>query len=367
LKVAALTFEEFLDARTEWNCALQRSLDNHIFLTWEWLSCWWKHYGNKRNFILVTINDGEKFLAVAPLMNTEYNLFGIKLRKIEFIGTQASDYHSFLLTEKKPEYARTMIKYVTRIAPDWDCLEFEEVPADSETAYVLRTISKESFRLEEGIRTLCPYIILPSNFEAYFKGLGSNWRRNMRRWEKKLKKDYKVDFHIHNDLDTLDEAMKTFFSLHQKRWQSQGQCGAFADPKFRNFHLDVAKSFAQKRWLSLCFLTLNGEPVSAVYAFKYANKMFNYLTGFDPHYSEYRVGHLIFLNFIKSSIENGLREFDFMRGGESYKSHWNALTRKNLEVRAARKRIVPTIYDWIMKNDKFSPLACAIRKFVIKN
>jgi len=373
LKVAALTFEEFLDARTEWNCALQQSLDNHIFLTWEWLSCWWKHYGNKRNFILITIKDDKKILAAAPLMNSEYNLYGIKLRKIEFIGTPESDYHSFLLTAKKPEYTRTMINYVTCIAPDWDCFEFEEVPIDSETARVLRTVSKEPFKFEEEINTLCPYIILPSKFEDYFEGLGSNWRRNMRRWGKKLTKDYKVDFNIHNDLDTLDGAMKTFFNLHQKRWQSQGHRGAFADPKFRNFHLDVAKSFAEKEWLSLCFLTLNGEPVSAVYAFKYANKMFNYLTGFDPNHSEYRVGHLIFLNFIKNSIENGLREFDFMRGGESYKSNWNALVRKNLKVRAIRRRIIPVIYDWVTKNDRFSPLvykspralalARAIKKF----
>jgi CelD/BcsL family acetyltransferase involved in cellulose biosynthesis len=362
LKVAAPTFEEFLDARTKWNFALQRSLDNHIFLTWEWLSCWWKHYGNKRNFILVTINDGEKILAAAPLMNTEYNLFGMKLRKIEFIGTPASDYHSFLLTVKKPEYTRTMIKYVNRIAPDWDCFEFEEVPTDSETADVLRTISKEPFKLKEDIGTLCPYIILPSKFEDYFKGLGSNWRRNMRRWVKKLKQDFKVEFKICNSVETIDDALRTFFDLHQKRWRSKRQPGEFADKTFCDFHHDVARSFAEKGWLTLCFLTLDDEPVSAVYAFKYAQKMFNYLTGFDPQYSIYRVGHLIFLYLIQHSMNNGTKEFDFMRGDESYKRQWNPVVRKNLELRAIRKRFVPIVYNWIMhararaimKNDRFS-------------
>lgn len=364
MKVATLTFQEFLDARTEWNDALQRSLDNNIFLTWEWLSCWWKHYGNKRDFILITINDGEKILAAAPLMSTEYNLLGMKLRKIEFIGTPASDYHSFLLTVKKPEYARTMIKYVTRIAPDWDCFEFEEVPTDSETAGVLRTISKEPFTLEEEIGTLCPYVILPSNFEDYLKGLGSNWRRNMRRWGKKLKQDFKAEFKICNNVETIDDALRTFFDLHQKRWQSRRQAGAFADKTFRDFHHDVAKSFVEKGWLTLCFLTLNDKPVSAVYAFKYAEKMFNYLTGFDPQYSKYRVGHLIFLYLIEHSMNNGIKEFDFMRGDESYKRLWNPIIRKNLELRAIRKTFVPIVYNWIMhararainKNDGFSSL-----------
>jgi CelD/BcsL family acetyltransferase involved in cellulose biosynthesis len=366
--VTALTFDEFLDSRTEWNSALQQSLDNHIFLTWEWLSCWWKHYGKRRDFILVMIKDGDRILAAAPLMNTEYNLFGIKLKKIEFIGTPASDYQSFLLTAKKPEYARTMINYSTSITPDWDCLEFEEVATDSETASILSTISEKPFKLEEDVSALCPYITLSSNFEDYFKQLGSNWRRNMRRWEKKMKQDFKVEFELCDNVDTVDDAMMTFFNLHQKRWQSKAQQGAFADKTFCDFHRDVAKCFAEKGWLKLCFLTLNDEPVSTVYAFKYAQKMFNYLSGFDPKYSEYRVGHLVFLHLIEHSIQNGIKEFDFMRGGESYKNLWNTVIRKNLKLTAIRKSLVPIVYNWIMHARaralmKDDSLSSALRKF----
>ncbi len=297
-------------------------------------------------------------------MHTEYNLFGLKLRKIEFIGAPASDYHSFLLTVKKPEYARMMINHVTHNAPSWDCFEFEEVPLDSETACVLRTVSKEPFKLEEEVNTLCPYIILPGTFEEYFKGLGSNWRRNMRRWGKKLNKDFKVEFKIYDRAETIEEALKVFFDLHQKRWLSKGQRGAFADKTFCDFHYDVARSFAEKGWLNLCFLTLNDEPVSTVYAFKYAQKMFNYLSGFDPQYSEYRVGHLVFLYLIEHSMNNGIKEFDFMRGGESYKRLWNTVIRKNLELRAIKKTFVPIVYNWIvhartralMKDDGLSSL-----------
>ncbi|MFX1300843.1 MAG: GNAT family N-acetyltransferase [Promethearchaeota archaeon] len=366
--MTTLTFEEFLDSRTEWNSALRQSLDNHIFLTWEWLSCWWKHYGSRRDFILVTIKKDEKILAAAPLMNTEYKLFGMNLRKIEFIGAPASDYHSLLLTAKKPEYTRTMINYTNRITPDWDCFEFEEVPTDSETAAVLRNISEEPFKLKEETSALCPYITLPSKFEDYFKQLGSNWRRNMRRWEKKLKQDFEVEFKICDSVEKIEEALGTFFDLHQKRWRSKGKSGAFADEEFCDFHLDVARTFAETGWLNLCFLTLNGEPASAIYAFKYGQKMFNYLCGFDPRYSEYRVGHLVFLYLIQHSVNSGMKEFDFMRGGESYKNLWNTMMRENLKLSAMRRAFIPIVYSWIMhararailKDDRFSSL---LRKF----
>ncbi len=90
--------------------------------------------------------------------------------------------------------------------------------------------------------------------------------------------------------------------------------------------------------------------------------MFNYLTGFDPKYSEYRVGHLLFLYSIKDSIENGLREFDFMRGDESYKQQWNTLIRNNLEVRAVKRRLVPIVYDFITKKEVLTPLVNSLGK-----
>ncbi len=150
--------------------------------------------------------------------------------------------------------------------------------------------------------------------------------------------------------------MKTVFDLHQKRWQARKQPGAFSDQRFRDFHLDVARPFAERGWLTLNFLTLNDEPVAAGYAFKYAQKLFCYLSGFDPQYSEYEVGNLRHICLIKYCIENGLKEYDFLRGGESYKSLWNTSTRSNLQVRTIKRKIIPLVYDWITKNEKLSPL-----------
>lgn len=362
LKVSTLTFEEFLNSRLEWDAALQKSRDNHIFLTWEWLSNWWKYYGDKRKFLMVTVNDGRKILAAAPLMSSRYKFYGLELRKIEFIATPVSDYHSFLLTEKKTEYVKTMLEYAAHIEPGWDCIELREIPDDSETARILRNISKKPFKFEKRIQNLCPYVFLSSNFEDYLQRLSSSFRYNLRRYERKLRKDCKVEFRICNDRDSVDNAMKTFFNLHQKRWQSQKQSGLFADRTFHDFHLDVARVFAKRGWLALNFLILNDEPIAVIYGFKYAQKLFAYLSGFDPRYLKYSIGHLHQMYIIKYCIENGLRECDLMRGDEPYKMKWNTSIRKNLEVRAIKKRVIPIAYNWITKNKIFSSLTCKLGK-----
>ena len=311
---------------------------------------------------MVTVKDGTKILAAAPLMSSRYKLYGLELRKIEFIATPASDYHSFLLTEKKPEYVEMMLEYVAHAATGWGCIELREIPDDSETARILRNTSKEQFKFTERIQNMCPYVFLPSNFEDYLQKLSSSFRYNLRRYEKKLKKDYKLDLRICNDIDIINNDMKAFFDLHQKRRQSKKQSGLFTDQRFRDFHLDVARAFAKRGWLALNFLVLNDEPVAVIYGFKYAQKLFCYLSGFDPQYSKYSVGHLHLMYLIKYCIENGLRECDLMRGDEPYKMKWNISIRKTLEATATKRKIIPIAYNWITKNKIFSPLTHRLGK-----
>jgi CelD/BcsL family acetyltransferase involved in cellulose biosynthesis len=343
-----------LNARTEWDAALQRSKDNHVFLSWEWLSSWWKHYGQKREFFLVTVIDGDKILAAAPLMISRYNLYGIKLKKIEFIATPASDYHTFLLTDKKTDHVRMMLNYVEQNAMEWDCIELQEIPEDSETARILRIISKEPLNFEEKILTRCPHVFLPNKFEDFIKELSSSFRYNLHRYEKKLRKEFKVDFRICNDIEAVNIFMKIFFDLHQKRWQSQRLPGAFADKRFRDFHLDAARAFIKRGWLVLDFLVLNDEPRAAGYSFKCGYRLFQYLCGFDPQYSKYSIGNLRQMHILKYCIENSLKECDFMRGDEPYKVKWNTSIKRNLEFRAIKRGFVPIVYNWIRKNERLT-------------
>jgi CelD/BcsL family acetyltransferase involved in cellulose biosynthesis len=363
VKIGELSFEDFLDSKDLWEDALRRSLDNHIFQTWEWLSTWWRHYGDKRRSFLIVVTEGKKILAAAPLMYTTYNLLGLRIRKMECLADPAADYHTFLLTKERPECVRLIMNYAEREAADWDFIELSEIPQNSETARLLAFLGPK-FNFKWRVQNRCPYVTLPIKFEDYFQRLGFNLRRNLRKYERRAQKDYKVDFRICSDKEEIKRDMETFFVLHQKRWQSKGQTGAFSDRKFRDFHLDIAACFAERGWLALNFVTLNEAPATAGYAFVYGRKLYSYLSGFDPQFSKYRIGSLRLMYLIRHCIINGLTEYDFMRGDEPYKEQWNTSIRNNFEFWVTRRRIVPALYDIITKNDRISTLARMLGKRV---
>lgn len=355
------SFDQIGEFGVRWNDLLKNSRDNNIFMTWEWLTTWWKYYRTNRELVLLIVEDNRKIIAAAPLMVSTYRLFGFRLGIMEFIGTPAADYHAFMLAERSLSCARAFLSYIKEHLVTWDCMALKEIPGDTETASVLRASSKAPLKLKERPLDLCPSILLPSTFEEYFRYLGRAKRKKLGQWERRLKREYKMEIKMYDDIGSVEAAMKAFFDLHQRRWQAKGSAGLFVDEAFRAFHLDVAERFAEREWLRLYFLTVDDEPVSAWYAFSYGDKLYSYLSGFDPRFSDYGVGNLIIGHLVKTCIEKGFKEFDFMRGGHPYKSQWNTTIRRNIELSATRWKPVPKAYEWLVRSNILPSLSGRLR------
>lgn len=345
---------EFQTLRDRWNDYLNVSLDNNVFSTWEWLSIWWKHFGKGKQLIILFIEDENEISAIAPFVRSKHRFLGIgNLKKISFAGSPDSDYNGFILKEKKIIFSELVFDYLNKHV-DWDYLELTDIPKNSATMDLLCMVPlKEMYKhLEIGQGDVCPYVSLPNSMDAFLKDLGHNARKNLRRCSRKLEEEYCVELKKYDEIGSVKEAMEIFFRLHQMRWKSKGELGAFNKPVFRDFHIDVAKCFAEKGWLKLNFLTVNDEPITAQYGFEYNQKVYSYLSGWNPDYSQYMIGSLATMYDIQRSIQKGLKEYDLMRGSEAYKGLWTTKARKNLEIRFVKKGLSPRIYNLLAKSSK---------------
>jgi CelD/BcsL family acetyltransferase involved in cellulose biosynthesis len=349
-KVHEYSPEEFLEMKDTWNNAVQRCLDNHVFLTWEWLSTWWKHFGGNRKFLLLTLSDSGRVLASAPLMSTVYSLFGARVRKIEFLGTPASDYQTFLLTERKTENVELLLGYAQRRVPDWHFVELTDVPERCETSQILGSMRLAPLGFEHEVMEACPYVSLPEDFDDFQRTLSPHFLNEIRRRERRLGEEFGVEFEVVERSEHAEDAVRSLAILHQKRSVVKGHMGIFSDERVMGFHLDIARSFAKNGWLLVAFLKVNGRRVSGQYNFIYANKLYCYLSGFDPVYAKYGLGSIIDFRLIEHCINAGIKEYDFARGQEPYKNRWNPRLRDNLRFTKIRKGLFPRLMKWAAKN-----------------
>lgn len=351
-------FDEQNDFETWWNQLLTNSLDNHPFLTYEWLTLWWKHFGKGKELKLFTIENEREVSLVVPVMYSTCKVLGSRRTKVEFAASGDSDYQSFIVTnfQEAARGVNQVIESIMQDSNDADCVVFSEVPEDSLTTKLLEGFKGEGFGASCSTTNSCPYVTLPNNYEIYSQTLGSNMRRNLKVWEKQALKDYRVEFVKYDEMGTVEEGMKIFFDLHQKRQVEKGNYGVFSDDDKKSFHEDVANAFAKKGWLDLFFLTFNDKPVSAIYSYEYNGKLYAYLCGFDPEYAKYRPGHLAFKNLIKYGIDKKLKEVDFLRGDEEYKSRWRAKVRNNSEFRIQKRGLKSRFFNWTTNSRSLSYL-----------
>jgi CelD/BcsL family acetyltransferase involved in cellulose biosynthesis len=332
------SFEDLEELEPIWNDLLHKSKDNDIFSTWEWISCWWKHLGKRRALKVLIAEESGSIVAIAPLMLSKYGFmkFGT-LRKIEFIGSPQSDYNNLLCLGNGDQCIEVFLKHLNE-QPDWDCLDLANVREGTLSSRLLRESDAAlSQKLESSVLTECRYIELPSSLEEFTKSLRRNMRYNLRKYMRRFSEEYRVALKTHADFGSIREAMDLLFDLHHRRWILKGESGVFADPQVRDFHLDLADKLSENGWLAVSFLMANEEPVATEYSFDYLGKRYGYQSGFDPRFGRYSVQTLLRMRSIEMCIAKGMKEYDFLRGGQRYKLHWPTKIRRNFTIQLVRK------------------------------
>jgi CelD/BcsL family acetyltransferase involved in cellulose biosynthesis len=115
--------------------------------------------------------------------------------------------------------------------------------------------------------------------------------------------------------------------LHGKRWRARGQPGVLALPSRRKFHRLVGEKFLENDWLRLWTLRCNGRPACVLLSYFWGGKYWFFIGGFEPDLMRWSVGTCLFARVFQSAIEEGAREFDFLRGAEEYKYRFGAVNR----------------------------------------
>jgi CelD/BcsL family acetyltransferase involved in cellulose biosynthesis len=335
--------DQFLELGTEWTEVLKSSRDDNVFYTWEWLSTWWENF-HKGELLILLARSKERIFGIAPLMCVKQRLMHtFNLKTLQFIGTGISDYSNFIVRkEEEAQCLATMIEYLNKCSERWDFLNLSEIP--SEYINVIRKAF--SHELRSRISSTCKYILIPQSMKLIENNLAGTVRRSLRRTLRRLEEEHRVEFNIISDLDSAKDGLKTFTELHQKQWNSKKSTEEHTLPN-KGFLNDIVNIFATKGWLNLSFLSADSIAISSCLGFEYGNKLYGYITSFDPEYGRFGPGQLHIKFLIEYCIRNGLRELDLLRGREPYKTKWNPHVRKNVELRGFKRRFFHTVYEWI--------------------
>jgi CelD/BcsL family acetyltransferase involved in cellulose biosynthesis len=322
---------EFLELEGKWNQLLMENERPVPFLTWEWISTWWKHFASgSRLFILVAKTKDGEVAGIAPLRITTRNAFGVvPVRFVEFLGYQGSvvcaDHLDFLTSRRNREgvYVALLDALLSRRG-EWDCLKFGDLAQDSLLPGLLPGLASDNaLTFQPGPAERCPYLTLPAEWELLLNSMKAKRRSFIKTRRQRMEKEHLVHFDCNSAPDHVEEQLCILERLHKLARQRKGGEGNFAVSKYRDFHHELAQRMAVAGQLYLARLDCNGSPTASVYGFFLKGRLFYYQTGFDPAWASQGAGSVLLGRVIEDVITRlHAKEFDFLRGDESYKYSW---------------------------------------------
>jgi hypothetical protein len=184
----------------------------------------------------------------------------------------------------------------------------------------------------------CPYLALPTTFEALLQGLSSNFRDNLKYLLRKTN-SLNIEFRIvSNSLkeDTLQDACDQLFRLHTARFSHQERNSKFSQPHMRRFIESIC--LAAREYPGLVQFTeaiYQGQVIGSLLGYLDREVFFFLQHGFDPAYAKYSPGSLLILKTMENLISRGVDNFDFLRGMDAYKTRWTQTASENFTIAVA--------------------------------
>lgn len=317
--------------KEDWNQLLQNSASQVPFLTFEYQQTWWETRGGgewpeSSELVLIAAFRGDQLVGVAPLFHTE-NILGKKA--LMLIGSiEVSDFLDFIIQpEDLSEFTTGLIDFLlnTSDTPQWNLLDLYNLLGDSPTLSALESEAERRGWTHKKVHLQpSPYIPLPGDYQAYLSAIDKKQRHEIKRKLRNVEQSMaEPDLYFVQKEDDLEVETQAFIDMMAE------------DPNKREFlteamqqHLhNTAQTALNHGWLKLAFLTLYGKKAATIMSFKFNQRLWLYNSGWKWEFREFSPGWVMLAYLIEWANQNGIEEFDFMRGNEDYKYKFGAVDR----------------------------------------
>jgi len=295
----------------EWSDLALRA--DNLFLTPEWASIWWLHYGGDHELCLRACRNGDgQLVAIFPLY-----VWRRRPRVLRFLGHGPGDELGPLVAPEERSLAATeLVRVLSR--ENCDVLLAERLPGLGDWSSLLaksRVLRREA----------SPVIAFEySSWEDYLRSRSTSLRRSIGRCERAVRDTYRVRFRLTADSERLSQDVDELFSLHREQWRRKPTDFDGRDQAFqREF---IAKAH-ERGWLRLLVLELDERPAVTMLLYRFAGVDYAYQIARNQEFDRFSVGFLTINHALRTALEDGMREFRFLRGGESYKSRFTTTDR----------------------------------------
>ena len=329
--------------RDAWD-RLAQSNGSPVYMTYDWVRVWWKHYQGKRALRLFLFRAEDELVGAVPLYIDEIGAGPWRLRVARLVGANVPP--RLLHPPVAEEHLESILQsVVSRLFSDDDCDSLVLGPfSESWTHHQkLKALLPELNVLgavETQVTGVHAVFHLPGSYDEYLEGLSKNERKNRRKYELRLlAKEFETRLEVFDKQSALAEEFERFMQQHALQWHEEGTPGHFHSwPNAVPFNRELVETQGRLERLKFIRILANNEVISNQYSFAFGDTLFWELPSriVGPEWERFSLGRSGVTTMIQKAIEMGLSKVEGGIGHYDYKLRLNATEYPVYNVRIVR-------------------------------
>jgi CelD/BcsL family acetyltransferase involved in cellulose biosynthesis len=329
LHVEAITeFQAFLDLHDVWDRLVDEAGIEHPFLSHDWMRTWWECFGKGKQLHILLIKYGRTPVALVPLMYNSIRMYGFRVRQLEFMHNSHTPRCDFIVSHCPMDIYRAIWRYLNETGTNWDIVKLPQLTLESQTLRLLPEMAREdNFPVGCWPSTESPYLTLTGTWDDYLKNLDRKHQSNMRNRMNRLRKMGNVELEVVSTGEEIVHSLESGLDIEAKAWKGRSGTAIRCHPDLLAFYRKIAVRAAERGWLRLNFLTVNGRKIAFDYSLVYKNKLYVLKPGYDPEFAPLSPYNILCYMKLQAAFERGLSEYDFLGMKDDWKLNWTRTTR----------------------------------------
>lgn len=204
----------------------------------------------------------------------------------------------------------------------------------SESAACTELIAQSGGRVTTHVVQRSPYVALDGTWSQYRAGLRRGFRRELDRCRRRLEERGEPSFECGDGRQRLAESLAAGFEVESSGWKGRAASAIASRPETRSFYEQISRWAAERGWLRLCVLRLDGRAIAFDLALEADGAFYVVKGGFVPAYREVAPGMLLTAWLLERAFADGLETYELLGDADPYKLRWTDRVRPRIRVQA---------------------------------
>ncbi len=125
-------YKDLGSIKNSWNHLMSKSYFNSLFVSYDWIDCWWQAFSRDDDRLVVVIAEKEGgVIAIAPLMIRKTSEYGFKTNVLRFIGVPNSDRSDVIIQKGEDDIIPHLFSFIKTKVEGWEQFHLNEIPEES--------------------------------------------------------------------------------------------------------------------------------------------------------------------------------------------------------------------------------------------